>query len=128
MFLVGFQDSLDVYPFVWKVRDTIVLIYGLLFKFAICDPTSWWSWPFVWVRLLAILGHLVGGRYGRLMSYAVWLGFCIWVRVARCNWVTGENSWLTEWTLPGIPDIPGYMPFAALGDFEAMYWLGLELG
>jgi hypothetical protein len=111
---------------VWSVRDSIVLIYGLLFKFVIIDMTSWWAWPFVWVRLLAILGHRVGGRYGRSAAYAMWLGFCIWVRLAQGNWVRGAG-WLTGWRILGV-NIKGYMPYAALGDFEAMYWLGLELG
>jgi hypothetical protein len=122
---VGFQDSLDVDPYVWKVRDTVVLIYGLFFRFVVADGTSWWSWPFVWVRLLAIIGHRVGGRVGRIITYAAWIAFCIWVRETQCP------TWVSMWVLPNIGNgiiIPGYMAGATLGNFEAMHWLGLELG
>jgi len=134
MFLVGFQDSLDMDPFVWKVRDTVVLIYCLLFRFVVFEATSWWSLPFVWVRLLAIVGHRLGGRPGRFMTYAAWVAFCIWVRETQCPGGTSQpptGSWIMGWLVPGIGPaffMPGYMLGATLGNFEAMHWLGLELG
>jgi hypothetical protein len=136
MFLVGFQDSLDVDPYVWKVRDTAVLIYGLFFRFIVMEGTSWWSWPFVWVRLLPIVGHRLGGRVGRFMMYAAWLAFCIWVReTQQCpggSIQSPTGSWLTGWIIPGIGKnglpMEGYMLGATLGNFEAMHWLGLEFG
>lgn len=126
MLLVGFQDSLDVKPFVWNTRDTIVLLYGLFFRFAILEGSSWWSWPFVWVRLLAILGNRVGGRVGRLVVYGCWLAFCAWVRETQCPSPT--NSWLFSLPIPGWSPVSGYMVGATLGNFEVMFWLGLELG
>jgi hypothetical protein len=140
MFLVGFQDSLDVDPFVWKARDTVVLIYCFFFRFVVLEITSWWSLPFVWVRLLAVVGHRLGGRIGRIMTYAAWLAFCIWVRETQCPGgmtditsqpLTPAGSWIFGWPIPGIGPgffFPGYMLGATLGNFEAMHWLGLELG
>merc|ERR1712023_522070 len=138
MFLVGFQDSLDIDPYVWKGRDTVVLLYGLFFRFVVADGTSWWSWPFIWVRLLSIGGHRIGGRVGRIMVYAAWLAFCIWTRETQCMVLTPpgaaggiQGNWVQGWLVPighGVMMVPGYMVGAVLGNFEMMHWLGLELG
>lgn len=138
LFMVGFQDSLDLNPFAPKVRDWIMvplaLCSGMLLPF-FGLPCVWWSVPFFLVRLVTCIGGL-GGRFGKWgrVRFVLYLA---WSIHQAYYWYSHDcsNGAVTIGPVYGCvggdaSDMPGYFWVfgAQIGSFGSMYWIGLEGG
>eukprot|EP00927_Polykrikos_kofoidii_P059993 TRINITY_DN55075_c0_g1_i1.p1 TRINITY_DN55075_c0_g1~~TRINITY_DN55075_c0_g1_i1.p1 ORF type:complete len:980 (+),score=107.60 TRINITY_DN55075_c0_g1_i1:82-3021(+) len=99
--VAGYQDSLDLKPLLWNMRDSVVLVLFVIDKLIIQNIQLWWLGPFFLCRLLSQLGAYMG-RY-RFLIYAGYYFGVIFYIVAGC---------------------PSRTPLT----FPLIYWFAVEIG